>query len=479
MPRKPGSDIPYVTAYNGFYRVTMAVPKPLRAQLGNRLVKGLDTKSVILAKTRSQPVVAEFKRRIAEAWDARGGRKHSLVAEALELRRDREAATGAYLTLIEDQIDAGSEQILRSGGVREETVWLDPDDGPMDVEIFDPVAEARADEYRAIARGRLTPIAAEHGLFVKGLQIKERSKLDEPRALALLLDWLQAREIPPYIERFGRKEALKFVDWLQAYTGLSWASKAKYLGRLKVYFAWLAKRDPRITNHLFDLTVKRPVVEDEEEGERAFTDTEVQTLFMGQPLEGRSMLDVMAVAALTGARLDAVIDLRVDGCAQGIFKFKKQKKEKHVRHVPIHPDLHEIVSRRIRGKAATADLFEDWPPPAPPSKKPRSSYFSKRFTAYSKSVGVREEVEGKRRSLINFHSFRRWFITKLEREGVNGDLIAAIVGHKREGMTLGLYSSGPELQAALDAISLVKLPPLDGTPIVEARGLRPLRTGTP
>ncbi|MBX9930174.1 MAG: hypothetical protein K2Y56_01325 [Methylobacterium sp.] len=40
------------------------------------------------------------------------------------------------------------------------------------------------------------------------------------------------------------------------------------------------------------------------------------------------MLDVIPVAALTGARLDAVIDLRVGECADGWFTFKPQKKEK-------------------------------------------------------------------------------------------------------------------------------------------------------
>lgn len=34
-------------------------------------------------------------------------------------------------------------------------------------------------------------------------------------------------------------------------------------------------------------------------------------------------------------------------------------------------------------------------------------------------------VDGKRRSRVNFHSFRRWFITKAERSGSPGSLIAA------------------------------------------------------
>lgn len=52
-------------------------------------------------------------------------------------------------------------------------------------------------------------------------------------------------------------------------------------------------------------------------------------------------------------------------------------------------------------------------------------------------------IEGKRRSLVNFHSLRRWFITKAEQAGQPESIIAAVVGHKRQGMTLGGYSGGP------------------------------------
>jgi integrase len=77
--------------------------------------------------------------------------------------------------------------------------------------------------------------------------------------------------------------------------------------------------------------------------------------------------------------------------------------------------------------------------------------------------------------LVNFHSFRRWFITKMERVAVDGDLIAAIVGHKRSGLTLGRYSEGPEMIAAKAAIAKVRLPPLDGSPVIEAKALMPRR----
>ena len=62
--------------------------------------------------------------------------------------------------------------------------------------------------------------------------------------------------------------------------------------------------------------------------------------------------------------------------------------------------------------------------------------------------------------------------TKAERAGNDGDLIAAIVGHKRSGMTLGRYSEGPEMEKARRCVASVRLPPLDQGPVKEQRALR-------
>ena len=62
---------------------------------------------------------------------------------------------------------------------------------------------------------------------------------------------------------------------------------------------------------------------------------------------------------------------------------------------------------------------------------------------------MEEVVPGHRRSLVNFHSFRRCFITKAEQADQMEHIIAVVVGHKRTGMTLGRYSGGPLLEQAI------------------------------
>lgn len=475
MPRRPHPRNAYLELHDGFYRVSMGVPAPLRSLVGcARLKQGLGTRSLLSANVLKEPVVRAFKARIEKAWLTLGGKKGSELSEAL--------AWAKVLRNVGRPGDPAYEDGMRSLREREDEIRsrgatyltdVDEDGEVVEFEVAKPEAERSAEQFAAVARGIATPIAAHHDAFMKTLKIKERSLSDDPRALKILLEWCAANDVPPHLERIDVKTAVRFMDEIQEFTGLGWATATKYLGRLRRYWAYLVMRTPVDRNPFEGLHLERPVVEHDEE-ERAFTDGEVQTLMMGKPEPG--MLDVMMVAALTGARLDAVIDLRVGECTDGWFTFKPQKKERTPRDVPIHPDLLAMVAKRAAGRNAEADLFPEWPSPqAAGSMRERSAYFSKRFTKYRRDLGVDDLVPGKRRSLVNFHSFRRWFITKAERASVDGDLLAAIVGHKRSGLTLGRYSEGPEMEAAKVAVTKVRLPPLDGTAVTEARGLTPRR----
>lgn len=472
VPRKPHPKNAYLEMHDGYYRVTMGVPGPLRGMLGHRLKQSLGTKSLISANVLKLPIVKLFKSRIAQAWETIGGKKRSELQEAVAWAK----------VMSEAGLPGGDTHDHYASQLRERVAeiqqrgsrWItdvDEDGDTYDVEVFTPESIKAADTFSAVARGEATPVALHHEAYMKTLKIKARSLSDDTRALKILLDWCAAREIPPYLERIDVKVAVRFMDELQDFTGLSWATAAKYLGRLNRYWLYLIKRTPVDRNPFEGLTLEKPAVVHGEQ-ERSFHDVEVQKLLMGAPDPG--MMDVMLVAALTGARLDAVIDLRVGECADGWFTFKAQKKEVSARDVPIHPALRDLVAARVKGRTPTDDLFPEWPvPSAKGSMRERSAYFSKRFTKYRRELGIDDVVEGKRRSLVNFHSFRRWFITKGERANIDGDLLAAIVGHKRSGLTLGRYSEGPEMAAAKKAIERIRLPPLDGSPILEAQPLTP------
>ena len=108
------------------------------------------------------------------------------------------------------------------------------------------------------------------------------------------------------------------------------------------------------------------------------------------------MHDLMMIAALTGARLEAIVDLRARDCEAGLFTFKPQKKEKSARGVPIHSALVDLVARRTKSKHGADDLFPEYPvPKRSTSQRERSFRASNEFTEYRRSVGVEEVVPGR------------------------------------------------------------------------------------
>ena len=105
---------------------------------------------------------------------------------------------------------------------------------------------------------------------------------------------------------------------------------------------------------------------------------------------------------------------------------RESKTAAGVRRVPIHPDLAAPVARRVAGKQAGAYLFHE---AAAPDRHGRSSALSKRFGRYRQALGVHEREDGRRHSRVDFHSWRRWFVTKARSAGIDRWVVAAVVGH--------------------------------------------------
>lgn len=213
------------------------MPAPLRSIIGCvRLKQGLGTKSLLSANVLKAPVVKDFKARIDKAWIALGGKKGSEMQEAAAWARvlahsgrPGDQTYDFYAAELRDR-----EAEIWSKGSRVETDE-DEDGEVFEVEVPTSEAKQRAAQFRAIARGTATPIAVHHEAYMKTLKIKERSLLDDARALKILLEWCAARDVPPYLERIDVKAAVRFMDEMEEFTGLGWAILNKYLGRLKRY----------------------------------------------------------------------------------------------------------------------------------------------------------------------------------------------------------------------------------------------------
>ena len=458
MPRRASADKQFLEWHGGKWRVVVAVPRALHKRLGTKLKKSLNTDSLAVANRLKWEVVASLRGIIHDATMQEGGAGSSLTVEALEIAAAR-ARADADAALLDEVIDMRGDE-LRGDPIRTD---VEPVDGGPEY-IYDPERERRAGLFVAMARGEATPLAHFHKQYLEQRTTKARTKGDDVRAIGFLTAWCEQNGVRPVLQSMIRKLAARFVDELHTVApGRDNVTLNKYVSRLRQYWAWLEKREHVPDNVWHNLSREVAVVPHDEE-EREFTDEEVVKLLEG-PAPPK-LRDVMLIGALTGARLDAIVDLKVRDCTEAaqaseiaLFTFKPQKKEKKARAVPIHSALAKIVKRRTKGKKPEDDLFPEWPRPKKAgSQRERSFKTSNAFTAYRRSMGVDDRVEGRRRSRVNFHSFRRWFVTKAEQADQPEHIIAVVVGHKREGETLGRYSGGPQLLQARRCVEAVKLP---------------------
>jgi len=377
--------------------------------------------------------------------------KDPAIREALEFARYYAKAEGAERDVLDDAITTRAEELAGSPAS-----VVDDDTGEV-VMVHDPAKEARALAYATLARRQATPLLTHHEAYLAHQHVKPRTLGDDMRSVRYLAAWCEKAGVPPTVEAITRRVAVRFADDMASVAGsLSPVTLNKYLRRLSRYWQWMAHREHIETDVWRGVTLSAPPAAHNEE-ERASTEDEMRKLLFGPATQ--EMHDLMRIAALTGARLDAIVSLSVDDCEDGLFVFKPQKKERSPRAVPIHPELQAIVQRRTKGREAEDGPFPEWPAPrSSSSQRERSFKASNDFTAYRREVKVDARVPGKRRALTNFHSFRRWFITMAERADQPEHIIAAVVGHKRTGMTLGRYSAGPVMEQAKRCVEAVRLP---------------------
>ena len=196
------------------------------------------------------------------------------------------------------------------------------------------------------------------------------------------------------------------------------------------------------------------------EEERPFTAEEVNSLLHSPCPAGMnhehhaSLVDALKVSLLSGMRMDEVLTLWVEEVHDGVFDIQQGKTEAAARRVPIHPSLRELIDRRTKGKGPKDWLFHELR-----GERDPGDTFGKRFRRYRLKVGVDDKREGKRRSLVNFHSARRWFITAARHAGQPRETIGDVVGHRpdKRDITFGVYTQGAseaQWRACVEAVQL-------------------------
>ena len=442
----------YLKKHGNQWIVVIKVPERLRKAVGKAHLKHpLHTDSLAVANREKFRVVAALKDELLKAEAAlRRKAKEApdpLADEAMQWReavQQSEADPSFYA--YED--DEGN--LIEDGHSLTLSLVRDRAD-----EIAVKEGMVRAKDFHDVAVGQATPITRLIDKWLAERPMKPRQQVDYRRAVDKFASWLAAQRLPASIETVTRKVAGRYVTDVFVETGAHPKTANKDISCLSSLWKW-AERKGFVSENIWRGQSLAKPEPDKDKRKREYTDEEMVKLFGGEP--GELLSDFMYIAALSGMRVDEIARLHVENIVDDCFDITVAKTKAGIRMVPIHPALKDIVVRRIDGKGQKDPLFPELPVPKKGSAVERSQKVVKAFTAYRRKLELDDVPEGARQSRVDFHSFRRWFITKAEQAEQQPHFIEALVGHKRTGMTLCRYSAGPLKEQFRAVVEAVKLP---------------------
>lgn len=439
----------------------MEVPRPLRKHFTSdtgkpkvRLIVSLHTSDLETARRRRAAALAGFEAQFEAARPAAG--IEATIQSALKWR-------GTLARLVKGGGDPGfTTDKAPEPGQSTAQAALSVADWAVDDEadqIADQHGPEAAEAFVRIARSIATPLKPFIAAWLAESDIEARSRGDHQRAVDELLHWARVTKREATIEAFDRRTAGDYVSHLLGKGLDRGKTVTKRLWSLSSLWRFLIRKGHVETNVWLGHGVNAGGRSSRDKTpERPFTPAEVRALLTG-PAEP-VMRDLMHMAFCSGARLEELALLKVgdiDARDRTMAIHADPKSAASRRVVPISGAVWPIVAARIEGRGGDAFLLPELGP-APPEGRQRSMAISKAFRWYRESVGVDDKRDGQRRSLVNFHSFRRTFVTMAEQAGIPETTIRSVIGHKRAGMTFGLYSGGPSLEQRRACVESVRLP---------------------
>ncbi|MDO9067827.1 MAG: site-specific integrase [Deltaproteobacteria bacterium] len=290
-------------------------------------------------------------------------------------------------------------------------------------------------------------------LFVRLMGTQDVRRTSRPVMIALVE---KLKRVPAHLnkkpEYKGKsiEELLRMPD-LQT---LETRTVNKYLSRISSLFIWGVRQGYLYKNPAEGLSIAELVREDEER--EAYSREDISCLLnclAGIPPDKPERYWIPIVALYTGMRLDEICQLytndviEIDGVWCIAINCNGDKKLKTVasrRNIPIHPELvrlgfleyHGMVQQRgderlwmnlIKGRDGYSHLLGKW----------YQRHNRKHITANPKRC---------------FHSFRHTVADTLKQQGCNEAVIAEILGHRNESITMGRYGKRYHPKILLDAL---------------------------
>ena len=241
---------------------------------------------------------------------------------------------------------------------------------------------------------------------------------------------------------------------------LSVSSVNKHLIRVGAFLKWATRRGYVVANYAEGLTITQRNKKEEEERE-AYSKEDLLRLAQS-PLAGFRKTHperywIPLLGLYTGARLNELCQLYTEdireeeGIACIDINEKEDKKTKTAssrRLVPVHPILIELGFKEYVDSLRAAGEPRLWPA----LKKKRDGYGSdlgKWYQRFNRKFVTTEKLRV-------FHSMRHTLANELKQRGVDGNIIAEILGHSLGSMSLGRYGKAFGPKVLLDALRKVE-----------------------
>ncbi len=304
------------------------------------------------------------------------------------------------------------------------------------------------------------------------------------------IDAIMRSDVADFLEKlsgldptYGRRpiQELSLDELLKAHPatsdGLSSKTLNRHSGALNKLFDWAIKTGRLVGSNPAE-GHRRQNLRDDDDVRRAFTPDELKALLNGKifkaPEVSRTspthhtadgtLAWLILIALFSGMRLDEICSLRVEDLAQegDITYFnvvshdgRRLKTAAAKRRIPIHSKLFELGFGKylVTISAAKHEYLFPALKRGGPDKK-LSWYISKRFTAYRRSVGVKDPK-------TVFHCLRKNASTALERARIPENEAVQVIGHKKMTMSYGLYSEGIDLAALKSVVEAINYPNTD------------------
>lgn len=471
----------------GTYHVRLAVPADVRTAFGNRRIlsqslmtgvhqEALDRRLPILAKWKSQIKIARDGKPLPDDWqDPINAAVGELDAQK-KLRKlaiiGEEVVPSTMASEARDWKKQNPEASMRLERLVDEYTAL----GVEGEILFTNMINMSAKLYIERAFNKKHKLSGEqqHELveLLNG-SYKPKSPISKARLAAFrsfrtsrnvnlkTIDQQQSKleKLSAFLTDTGRNLDFDAISsWLDS---LKLASKTltQYLLAGSVFWKWALKHDAYwreeyrdranpFENH--DLPKVTGKVRADAQ-RRDFTLEDLSSLHAAALTQGLTVLaDLILLGTYTGARIEELCQLRtgqvitVDGIQS--FDITDSKTKAGIRVVPVHPALADVVKRLIK------DSKDDYLVCTNSRSKYgiRSDPMVKAFGRLKTGMGFGAQHV--------YHSIRKTAITQLVRAGVQGTLIAELVGHETGLVTFDVYSQGASAAQKLEAIC--KLPKL-------------------